>query len=231
MTEETIIFLVDKFYFITGEGNVLTGELLNNISVGENIRLIGGGDVHTTTIYRIDIHKDGKREESSSAGVGELVGIWIDFPAEKIKTGMGVFKENDGDTEFSYEINSASFNEMMAFLDTTCQNSINRKSNDLIAQLAKYLIPLKAKEENLVYLDDYGDQCFDLWWEECHKFIDRKLLIPKLEIIEECKLLLKQNFKQNISPETMETFDEYLNSLVIIRITSQIDTQLNDFED
>lgn len=232
MTADRIIFVIDEFFYITGKGTVLSCELLNNIRVGENILITSpdGSSYRVTPITGIDVYRSGIMEETRNAHSGETVGIWVDLLKEKIDKGMRVFKEKEEVLESSEEVNRSLFKEVIAFLDKTSENSVKGKANDLNSQLAKYIILLKTKEEDLIYLDDYGDICFDLWWEECHKFIDRKLLILKLEIIEECRLLLKKNFKQNISLETMEIFDEYLNSIVVTRITNHIDALLNNFE-
>ena len=185
--------------------------------------------MQTTKILKIDSNESGKIEEIISARGGESVGIWIDLFKGKVKEGMGVFKENDGFTS-SEEMIEPSDDELITFLNKTVEDSLNARASELNSHIAKYLVFLNNKEKDLVYMDDYGDFCFDLWWDECERFIDKKLLILKLEIIEEGRLLLKEKYEHRISNEIMEIFDEYLCSYVIRRITNNIDELLKDYD-
>ena len=184
MTEESWIFLIDEFYYITGKGTVLSGELLNNITVWENILITStDGSFRATTIMGIDVYRNGNMEETMNAHSGETVGIWVDILKEKINKGMGVFKEKD-------EVDEPSNDELIESIKNITENAVKTNASEINSQLAKYLVPLKSKEVELIYLDDYGDLCFDLWWEECDRFIEKKLMILKLDIVEECRLIL-----------------------------------------
>lgn len=232
MNEQILNFLTDEVLYITGKGTVLSGELLYDITLGENILIASAdGSLYTTkTILGIGVFRNGYMEETRNANGGETVEICVDLPKEKICKDMGVFKEKEEVVEPSEEIILPSNDEIFKFFDKTIENSVKPKTSELNIQIAKYLVFLNNKKKDLIYFDDYGDLCFDLWWEECTRFIDRKLLIIKLEIIEECRLLLKQNYKHKSSDAVMEIYDEYLLASLVIRITNNIDELLKDFD-
>ncbi len=190
----------------------------------ENILITStDGSFRATTIMGIDVYRNGNMEETMNAHSGETVGIWVDILKEKINKGMGVFKKKD-------EVDEPSIDELIESLNKITENAVKSKNSELNTQLMKYLVPLKSKEMELIYLDDYGDLCFDLWWEECDRFIEKKLMILKLDIVEGCRLIFKENYEHKISYEMMEICDDYLNSNVVDRIRNHIVELLEDFE-
>jgi hypothetical protein len=143
---------------------------------------------------------------------------------------MGVFSKGMGAYKEKEEVIEPSIDEIIKFLNKITENAVKTNASEINSELGKYLVILKNKEIELIYLDDYGDICFDLWWEECNSFIEKKLMILKLKIVEECRLLFKENYGYRISYEQMEMCDEFLNSSIVDCIRNHIEELLEDVE-
>lgn len=101
-----------------------------------------------------------------------------------------VEESNSNDNNITVDDNGEEAIQKSVKLKNEITEIIIQSHFDEIQQfLNKYLGVLSQKYTELIFVDEYDDWVFDLWWEECNKFANSKMLILKLKYSKEARTL------------------------------------------